>query len=66
MNAYYQELSFELPPCNSGWLRVIDTSQPPGEDLPEEAPAIRSTRMPLCGRSLVLLAAASLMQGAEL
>ena len=66
MNAYYQDLSFELPPCNSGWLRVIDTSQPPGDDLPAQAPAVSGSQMPLCGRSLVLLATAPLMEGAEL
>ena len=66
MNAYYQDLRFELPPCSSGWLRVIDTNQPPGNDLPAEAPAVNGSHMPLGSRSLVLLAAAPLMEGSEL
>ena len=66
MNAYYQDLSFELPPCNSGWLRVIDTSQPPGDDLPAAAPPVSGSHMALNGRSLVLLAAAPLMENSNL
>ena len=36
MNAYYQDLSFELPPCNSERLLVIDTSRERQPHAPEE------------------------------
>ena len=66
MNAYHEDLSFEIPSCNSGWKRVIDTHQPSGEDLPAEAPSISGDSVAMGSRSLVLLVAAPLMEGHQL
>jgi len=66
LNAYADDLSFELPDCPTGWLRVIDTARPPGEDLPAQPAALSSDRMPMTSRSLVLLVAEPLMRGHDL
>jgi glycogen operon protein len=63
MNAYADDLSFAVPPCPSGWLRVIDTARAPGEDLPDQPPPVSDERLPLASRSLVLLVAEPLMRG---
>ena len=66
MNAYHEDLSFEIPSCSSGWRRVIDTHQPSGDDLPIDAPAIDGSSIAMGSRSLVLLVAAPLMEGHQL
>ena len=66
MNAYYEDLHFEIPACPSGWCRVIDTSQPPGDDLPAHPPPAGGDSIPMGSRSLVLLAAQPLMEGHQL
>jgi glycogen operon protein len=66
MNAYHEDLSFEIPSCNSGWKRVIDTHQPSGEDLPAAAPSISGSSVAMGSRSLVFLVAAPLMEGYQL
>jgi glycogen operon protein len=66
MNAYHEDLSFEIPSCSSDWKRVIDTHQPTGEDLPSDAPSISGDSVAMGSRSLVLLVAAPLMEGHQL
>ena len=66
LNAYASTLSFDLPDCQAGWLRVIDTALPPGEDLPAEPQPLQTGQLPLCDRSLVLLVAEPLMRGHQL
>jgi hypothetical protein len=62
MNAYHQELCFELPGCQEGWLQVINTAQPAGADLPEQPVAISGGSASLQSRSLMLLVAEPLMR----
>ena len=66
LNAYASTLSFDLPDCQAGWLRVIDTGLPAGEDLPERPQPWRPTSAPLESRSLMLLVASPLLEGVEL
>ena len=66
MNAYYQDLSFEIPTCESGWNRVIDTHQAPGDDCPEQPQVVGGDTIPMGSRSLVLLVAQPLMHGHQL
>jgi glycogen operon protein len=62
LNAYWEPLSFELPPVPAGgpqqWRRCIDTSQPSGDDiLPwDAAPAVKSASYTAQPRSVVLVA----------
>ena len=57
MNAFHRAMHFDLPPSPSGWLRVIDTGLPPGEDLPAEPSPWEPPGAPLESRSLMLLVA---------
>ena len=66
MNAYYEDLSFEIPSCQSGWHRVIDTHQEPGDDLPAQPQVVGGDTIPMGSRSLVLLVAQPLMHGHQL
>ena len=66
MNAYGKAIHFDLPVCPSGWLRVIDTGLPAGEDLPEHPQPWRPASAPLESRSLMLLVAAPLLEGVRL
>ncbi len=66
MNAYSRAIHFELPVCPSGWVRVIDTALPPGEDLPSHPHPWKPTGAPLESRSLMLLVAGRLLEGVEL
>jgi glycogen operon protein len=66
MNAYYEDLSFEIPSCESGWHRVIDTHQAPGDDLPAQPQVVGGDTIPMGSRSLVLLVAQPLMHGHQL
>ncbi len=60
LNAYGKAIHFELPANPDGWLRVIDTGLPAGEDLPAHPTTWSPGGMPLESRSLVLLAAGGL------
>ncbi len=66
MNAYSKAMHFELPCCRQGWLRVIDTALPSGEDLPSQPEAWLPGGAPLQSRSLMLLVAAPLLEGRKL
>ena len=66
MNAYYKAMHFQLPPCESGWCRLIDTALPPGDDLPAQAEPWSPAGVPLESRSLVLMAAAPLARSLHL
>ena len=66
MNAYFEAMHFDLPPCSGGWLRVIDTALPAGQDLPEDPELWRPPGAPLESRSLMLLVAAPLLAGVRL
>lgn len=61
MNAFSKAIHFDLPVCPSGWLRVIDTGLPPGEDLPGQPQRWSPAGIPLENRSLVLLVNRSLL-----
>ena len=65
MNAYSQELSFELPACPAGWVPVIDTSQPPASE-PAATDAQPNGSAVLQSRSLMVLVAAPLVHGLQL
>jgi glycogen operon protein len=66
MNAYYQGNEFELPFRAGGWLRVINTALPADQDLPETPQPWIGTKVPLVGRSLVLMLAPQLLEGLRL
>jgi len=61
MNAYSKAMQFELPSCREGWLRVIDTALPPGDDLPATAEPWQPCGARLQSRSLMVLVAAPLL-----
>ncbi len=64
MNAYAKAIHFDLPSCQAGWLRLIDTALPPGDDLPVSPQRWSPSGAPLESRSLILMASAAL--GAQL
>ena len=66
MNAYSKAMHFDLPVCPSGWLRVIDTALPPGDDLPARPQPWRPIGIPLENRSLVLLVHPQMLGDSEL
>jgi isoamylase len=66
MNAYHRAMHFDLPEAGSGWLRVIDTALPAGEDLPRLPQPWLPPGAPLESRSLMLLAAPGLLEGVDL
>lgn len=58
LNAYWQSLTFELPPLQGAkWHRVLDTGASPGIWLPDEAPLVESVDYELAARSTVILMA---------
>jgi glycogen operon protein len=63
MNAYCRAVHFELPVCPTGWLRVIDTALPAGEDLPASFSPWKPRGAPLESRSLMLLVSSRLLKG---
>jgi glycogen operon protein len=65
MNAYCRAVHFALPVCPTGWLRVIDTALPAGEDLPASFSPWKPRGAPLESRSLMLLVSARLLKGFE-
>jgi isoamylase len=56
LNAYAKAIHFELPVQPNGWMRVIDTGLPAGEELPARPTPWSPEGIPLESRSLVLLA----------
>jgi glycogen operon protein len=58
-NAWWEALTFELPPANGGccWQRVIDTALPSPDDAPDKPGALpeHTTHYTAEGRSVVLL-----------
>jgi glycogen operon protein len=61
LNAYWEPLTFELPPLRAGerWHRIVDTALPALDDFsdPEVAPPIEGDRYRVEARSAVLLMA---------
>ena len=63
INAYWEELSFEIPPVpepsDTGWMRWIDTFREAPDDISswDEAEAVREAAYPVHPRSVVLLVA---------
>jgi glycogen operon protein len=63
VNAYWEPLTFELPPApggeSEGWRRVIDTSQPTPDDICdwEDAPVVAASTYQVGPRSVVILSA---------
>lgn len=57
LNAYWEALTFELPPDRRRWVRSLDTSLPSPEDitLGDEAPAIDGFYYVVNPRSIVVL-----------
>jgi glycogen operon protein len=61
VNAYWEELEFEIPsvpePSDSVWMRWIDTFRESPDDISswDEAEAIREDVYPVSPRSLVVL-----------
>ena len=66
MNAYHQAMHIELPACTPGWLAVINTALPTGDDLPSQPQPWSEPATVVDSRSLVLLAAAPLLEGVSL
>jgi hypothetical protein len=46
MNAFYKAMHFDLPEAKGGWLRVIDTALPAGDDLPARPSVAAAGRAP--------------------
>jgi glycogen operon protein len=63
INAYWEELEFEIPPITEGnyegWFRWIDTYLPAPDDIRlwTEIPAVRITKYKVHPRSMVILVA---------
>ncbi len=66
LNAYYKAMDFDLPACPSGWLRLIDTSLPPEQALPEQPERWQADGAPLESRSLMLMVSQPLLEGVRL
>ena len=66
MNAFHRSMHFDLPASSAGWLRVIDTGLPAGDDLPARPEPWRPRGAPLESRSLMLMVAAPLLEGHDL
>ena len=66
MNAFSRAIHFDLPVCPGGWLRVIDTALPAGEDLPATPQPWKPQGAPLESRSLMLLVSARLLRDVAL
>jgi glycogen operon protein len=61
LNAYWEGLTFELPPVPPGsdrWRRCVDTSLPSPDDVGrwEEAPVVESATYVLPARTIALVA----------
>jgi glycogen operon protein len=66
LNAYSKAIHFDLPVAPAGWLRVIDTALPPGDDLPSRPQRWMPQGMPMESHSLALLVNRRLLEQAEL
>ena len=57
LNAYWEPLTFELPPADHGWRRWVDTSLAQPEDICawEQAPIVSQSSHTVAPRSLVFL-----------
>jgi len=66
MNAYHKSMHFDLPATPAGWLRVIDTAVPPGDDLPSRPERWLPSGVPLESRSLILMVTPPLLAGQAL
>ncbi|PZV00961.1 MAG: glycogen debranching enzyme, partial [Cyanobium sp.] len=62
LNAFSKAIHFDLPPPANGWMRVIDTALPNGEDIPSHPEFWSPKGVPLESRSLVLMVAPSLLR----
>ncbi len=62
LNAYSKAIHFDLPKPSEGWLRVIDTALPSGQDLPLPPELWTPSGAPLESRSLMLMVAPELLQ----
>lgn len=67
LNAYWQSLTFELPPLGNGesWYRIVDTSLNSPQDFCslERAPKIQDSHYCVSSRSSVILMAKSELKG---
>ena len=61
MNAFFKAMHFDLPQAKGGWLRVIDTALPAGDDLPARPNRWLPQGVPLESRSLTLMVAPPLL-----
>ncbi|MFM7314991.1 MAG: glycogen-debranching protein, partial [Cyanobium sp.] len=66
MNAFYKAMHFALPPTPGGWVRLIDTALPPGQDFPHQAEPWSPPGVPLESRSLILMLSAPLAETLQL
>ncbi|MFN5695959.1 MAG: glycogen debranching protein [Cyanobacteriota bacterium] len=66
MNAYYKAMHFDLPSSRHGWLRVIDTALPAGEELPARPEAWQQGGAPMESRSMMLMVAPALLADVDL
>ena len=62
LNAFSKAIHFDLPPPSNGWIRVIDTALPLGEDIPRNPEFWSPKGVPLESRSLVLMVAPGLLR----
>jgi isoamylase len=62
MNAYCRAMHFDLPASTQGWLRLIDTALPAGDDLPAMPTRWEPAGAPIESRSLMLLVAPEVLQ----
>ena len=62
MNAFYKAMHFVLPPTPGGWMRLIDTGLPAGQDFPAQPEPWSPPGVPLESRSLILMVSAPLAQ----
>jgi glycogen operon protein len=60
-NAWWEPLTFELPPASRGWRRLVDTAQPSPHDACdwEQAPEVSAPAYRVEPRSVVVLGTAS-------
>jgi len=56
-NAWWEPLTFELPPAAAGWRRLVDTARPPPDDALawEQAPTVAAASYRVEPRSVVIL-----------
>ena len=62
LNAFSKAIHFDLPAPSLGWLRLIDTALPSGEDIPLHPELWSPKGVPLESRSLLLMVAPGLLR----